>query len=90
MPAPAGPGDVEAPEAPDSEYQEGESGETQVALADLPKGDSTKVGDTVPMEVTAVDTENGTATIKCSVRPTSMSGGGIKKMAAAFDEPMEG
>ena len=61
----------------------------QVALADLPKGDATKVGDKVPMEVTAVDTENGTATVQCCAS-ASMSGGGIKKMAAAFDDNQEG
>ncbi len=86
MPAPAGPGEASEMEAPEAQ-EEG----TQIALADLPNGDATKVGETVPMTVSAVDTENGTAMLKCKARPTSMSGGGISKMAAAFDEqPSEG
>ena len=85
MPAAAGPDEASENEAPEAQ-EEG----TSCALADLPNGDGTKVGEKVPMEVVSVDTENGTAMLKCSARPTSMSGGGIKKMAAAYDENPEG
>jgi len=71
------PGENEAPEAQE------ESPETmQMDLSAFPK--PPKVGDKVPMEVVSVDTENGTATVKCCAEKTM--GGGIAKAASAFDE----
>ena len=67
----------ESPEAKE------ESPETmQMDLSAFPK--PPKVGDRVPMEVVSVDTENGTATVKCCAEKTM--GGGIAKAATAFDD----
>lgn len=80
--APDESGENKAPET-----QEEAPDEMTMGLDSFPK--PPKVGDRVPMEVTAVDTENGTATVRCCAG-SKMNSGAISKNAAAFDDNQEG
>lgn len=79
-PAPGESGEQEAPEAKE------ESPETATLSLEMFGGNPPTEGATISLQVTAVDTENGTVTV---TMPTSgETGGGIAGDASVFDKGM--